>query len=70
MRHIWIQLQLLKNIYIYTKIIENIYSSVEKSVLHKLLLIQYILPIKPENISIIIHTEEKMNKNNLDFLNI
>lgn len=57
-------------IYIYTKIIENIYSSVEKSVLHKLLLIQYILPIKPENISIIIHTEEKMNKNNLDFLNI
>lgn len=52
------------------RIIKNIYHSVEKSVLHKLLLIQYILPIKSKNLSVIIHAEEKMNKNNLDFLNL
>lgn len=49
------------------RIIENIYHSVKKLVRHKLLLIQYILPIKPENLSVIIHAEEKVNKNNLDF---
>lgn len=52
------------------KVIENIYHGVETSVLHKLLLIQYILLIKPENISVIIHAEEKMNKNNLDSLKL
>lgn len=52
------------------RIIENIYHSLEKSVLHKLLSIQYILPIKPENLSVIIHAVEKVNKDNLDFLNL
>lgn len=40
---------------------EDIYG-LEKSVLHKLILIQYIFPIIPGNLSLIIQPEEKWAK--------
>lgn len=47
-------------------LIENISRGLQRSVLHKSILIQYIFPIKLENLSLIIYPEEKMGKNDRD----